>query len=220
MRTCLALCGLALAAPTVIRAQEYHVCANCQAQQEAYQQQLQAQAQQQGQPKVKRHKHWYRSVRVCPNCMAAQQAANGGQPLTGPPMVVAGVPGCAGCEALAAAVPHPAAGGMDQGYAVAGGGDPAPVGVMQASFSPSSGGAPGYAVAGGAQQLSNSPAPFAGPIPGHNRPHIISHILFMPTSGGWWAEQKEKKRAAHAAIPYGTESASVTEVPANVVYGR
>jgi hypothetical protein len=238
--------AVALASPTTTWADPPHLCPNCQAQQQAYQQQsFQQQAPdpafaqqapdpayaQQGQPTQEKkgfwhHKHTYRSVRMCANCMQAQQAANGGAPLAGPPMFVATHPGCAGCQSAAvAAGGYPAMGGAQPGMAVAGGpGDPVPVGVMQATYSPGNG-APGRAVVGGHQPLdpANFPPapPLVGPEPGHPRPHIIAHMFGLRSPDSPWAMRREREKMAHAAIPFGPQNPSaVTELPASEVYRR
>jgi hypothetical protein len=230
--------GLALAAPTTTWADPPQLCPNCQAQQQAYQQQAidpayQQQAADPANPQQAQqaqksgwfwnHKHTYRSVRMCANCMRAQQAANGGAPLTGPPMVVAAHPGCPGCQAQAAATGYPVMGAPQPGFAVAGGsGEPVPVGVMQAAYSPANG-APGHAVAGGQPAFDPSTLPtapsLAGPEQTHRRPHILLHLFGMRTPDSVWEEQRQREKAAHAAIAYGPQNpGSVTELPASVVY--
>jgi hypothetical protein len=235
---------MALAAPTTTWADPPHLCPNCQAQQQAYQQQsFQQQAPdpayaqqapdtayaQQGQPAPEKtgfwhHKHSYRSVRMCANCMQAQQAANGGAPLAGPPMFVASHPGCAGCQAVAtAAGGYPATGGAQPGFAVAGGsGEPLPVGVMQATYSTANG-VPGRAVVGGqpVDPASFGSPNLVGPEHVHKRPHILTHLFGLRNGESPWEAKREQQRMAHAAIPYGPQNPSaVTELPASEVYRR
>jgi hypothetical protein len=67
-------------------------------------------------------------------------------------------------------------------------------------------------------QSSVPSAPSAMSGPGHDRPHIISHIFGLPKLGKHHEERAEKKRAQHAAIAYGDPNEKVNELPASVVY--
>ena len=62
------------------------------------------------------------------------------------------------------------------------------------------------------------PAPMSGP--GHNRPHVISHLLGLPIVGKHHEERVEKRRERHSAEAYGDSNEKVTELPASVVYSR
>jgi hypothetical protein len=62
------------------------------------------------------------------------------------------------------------------------------------------------------------PTPMAGP--GHNRPHVISHVLGLPILGKHHEERVEKRRERHSAVAYGDPNEKVTELPASMVYGR
>jgi hypothetical protein len=62
------------------------------------------------------------------------------------------------------------------------------------------------------------------PIPpaDHNRPHVVRHMLHLDMIGRGRAQQAELHRGEkHASIPYGPQGqATVTELPAKVVYGK
>ncbi len=62
------------------------------------------------------------------------------------------------------------------------------------------------------------PSPMAGP--GHNRPHVISHLFGLPILGKHHEERVERRREQHSAIVYGDPNQKVTEVPASVVYSQ
>ncbi len=55
---------------------------------------------------------------------------------------------------------------------------------------------------------------------GHDRPHIVRHILGLPSFGAHRREQEERARAKHAAIAYDQQNTPVTELPASMVYGN
>jgi hypothetical protein len=118
------------------------------------------------------------------------------------------------------------------GYAVVGEGpmgpDPAPIGVSRSVQGPNGG--PSMAAMGArpgaAGPYDPSVVPTAIPPaqeamegPGHNRPHIISHLLGLPIIGERRREREDKEREKHAAIAYGQQDAKVTELPASMVYG-
>lgn len=63
-----------------------------------------------------------------------------------------------------------------------------------------------------------APAPMNGP--GHDRPHIISHMLGLPRLGHHHAEREEKRRENHAMEAYGPNNEKVDDLPASMVYGR
>ncbi len=64
------------------------------------------------------------------------------------------------------------------------------------------------------------PAPQAMSGPGHDRPHIISHVFGLPKLGWYRRQVEEKERRQHAAIAYGDSSQKVTDVPASMVYSN
>ncbi|MGO9464977.1 MAG: hypothetical protein ACLQVF_12595 [Isosphaeraceae bacterium] len=117
------------------------------------------------------------------------------------------------------------------GYAVVGGAatgaEPSPIGVAR-SMQPqwanprmaaygARPGALGYDPS--VTPSSIPPAQDALASPGHDRPHIVRHILGLPTFGAHRREQEEKARAKHAAIAYDQPNTTVTELPASMVYG-
>ncbi len=118
------------------------------------------------------------------------------------------------------------------GYAVVGGAagagaEPSPIGVARSTqpqwANPRMAaygarpGAGGYDPA--VMPSSIPPAQDALTATGHDRPHIIRHILGLPTLGAHRREQEEKARAKHAAIAYDQPNTPVTELPASMVYG-
>jgi hypothetical protein len=119
------------------------------------------------------------------------------------------------------------------GYAVANGSaqgaEPAPIGMARGAqgmpVDPRMAGAmprPGGPGAGpydpSVMQSSIPPAPAAMSGPGHDRPHIISHIFGLPKLGKLHEEREGKRRDQHAAIAYGDPNQKVNELPASVVY--
>ena len=63
------------------------------------------------------------------------------------------------------------------------------------------------------------PAQVALEGPGHDRPHVIGHLLGIPKFGAIRREREDKERQKHAAIAYDQPGAKVTELPASMVYG-
>jgi len=119
------------------------------------------------------------------------------------------------------------------GYAMVGegvpGGDPAPIGVYRAGQAQSgaprvAGARPGSGGAGGYDSsvvpTSLPPAQVALAGPGHDRPHIISHLLGLPIIGQGRRAREEQERQKHASIAYDQPDRSVTELPASMVYGK
>jgi hypothetical protein len=224
---CLALLGLALADGSLAWADDPHLCQACQARFQQQQQQPQQAQQQQS------HRHGFRPARMCENCMKAQQA-NGG-PLLAPPMMVANNAGCTTCQLQASnGVMNPGYRNAAAGYAMSGQPmqsttEPMPIGVMQTSYSPAPGApgyAPGHAMSGGALS-PNDPAALTNgryvntlaPTPSR-RPHILLHLIGLPTPEAVRERQLDKEKGAHASIPYGPNTSSVSELPASMVYGR
>jgi hypothetical protein len=126
--------------------------------------------------------------------------------------------------------PGYANGGQAAGYAMTGQPaiDPSPVNVMQAGYHPSNVAealAPGHAVSGAPNP--NDPAVLANgkyvntlAPQGSRRPHIIMHLLGLPTPDAVRDRWEDPAKAAHAATAYGPYNPSVSELPASMVYGR
>ncbi len=124
-------------------------------------------------------------------------------------------------------------GAVAPGYAVVGGpagvgADPAPIGVARnsqapwadprmAAVRPRPGSSP-YDPAVVPTNLPPGQVALSGP--GHDRPHIISHVLGLPKLGQHHREREEKERQKHASIAYGDSSRSVSELPASMVYDK
>ncbi len=119
------------------------------------------------------------------------------------------------------------------GYAVVGGpapsAEPAPIGLARggqnpwadprmAAMAPRPGGAGPYDPS--VVPSSMPPAQSAVAGPGHDRPHIISHILGLPLMGTHRRQREEREREKHAAIAYGDPKQKVTELPSSMVYGK
>jgi hypothetical protein len=112
------------------------------------------------------------------------------------------------------------------GYAVVGGvagADPSPIGVSRSGQDPrmaAMGPRPGAgAYDPSVVPTSIPPAQVAVAGPGHDRPHVIGHLLGIPKFGGLRREREDKERQKHAAIAYDQPGAKVTELPATMVYG-
>jgi hypothetical protein len=144
----------------------------------------------------------------CPTCGSNATAA-------GPVMIADGhAPGYAvvgGPGAMASA--------NAPGYAVVGEGgvgfDPAPIGVSR------SGQAPPYGDSRMAATGAIPPAQVAVANPEHtSRAKVIAHVLGVPKFGQRHRDRAEKERQKHAAIAYDQPGASVTELPASMVYGQ
>lgn len=132
---------------------------------------------------------------------------------------------------------HAVVGGEDTaGYAVVGGqpgpqADPTPIGVARGAQGAAAAmadprmaqaamrrpGAGAFDPAVVPTSIPPAPTPMSGP--GHNRPHVISHIFGIPKFGQLHQERTDKKRQEHAAISYG-DGSKVNELPASMVYGR
>ena len=118
------------------------------------------------------------------------------------------------------------------GYSVVNGGmpasEPTPIGVARGSLNAAADprmaaamprpGAGSYDPAVRPTSVPAPPTPMPGP--GHNRPHVISHLLGLPIIGKHHEERVERRREAHSAEAYGDPNEKVTELPASVVYGR
>ncbi|MFI5453924.1 MAG: hypothetical protein ACHRXM_00575 [Isosphaerales bacterium] len=120
------------------------------------------------------------------------------------------------------------------GYAVVGetasGPEPAPIGVYRAGQGQPGDprmAAMGHRPGAGAGAYDPSvvptglpPAQVALAGPGHDRPHIISHLFGIPRFGQIRRELEDKERQKHAAIAYDQTIQPVTALPASVVYGK
>jgi hypothetical protein len=114
------------------------------------------------------------------------------------------------------------------GYAVVGGvasgADPSPIGVSRSGQDPrmaAMGPRPGAgAYDPSVVPTSIPPAQVAVAGPGHDRPHIIGHLLGIPKFGELRREREDKERQKHAAIAYDQPGAKVTELPSSMVYGE
>jgi hypothetical protein len=125
-------------------------------------------------------------------------------------------------------------GSPDQaGYAVVGGGpapgaEPTPIGVAKGTQYPwadprmaAMPHRPGAGPYDPAVMPSSLPPPqTAMNGPGHDRPHLISHLFGLPKFGSYWRERDERRREQHASIAYDQPNQQVKELPASVVYGR
>jgi len=122
------------------------------------------------------------------------------------------------------------AGAGAPGYAVVGGAgaEPSPIGVAR-SLQPqwANPRMAAYGARPGAGGYDPAVTPSSIPPPqdalassGQSRPHIIRHLLGLPTFGAHRREQEEKARDKHAAIAYDQPNAPVTELPASMVYGN
>lgn len=111
------------------------------------------------------------------------------------------------------------------GRAVVGGPEPAPVGVSRASegnFTPVG----NVAASGPLRDSSITPTsipPAQTAIGGatSSRPRVISHLLGLPDLRRLRKDrQAYLAREGHASIPYGDQSAPVTDLPASMVYDK
>ncbi|HEX3448603.1 MAG TPA: hypothetical protein VHS97_10145 [Isosphaeraceae bacterium] len=113
------------------------------------------------------------------------------------------------------------------GYAVVGdiasGPEPSPIGVSRAGQDPrmaAMGPRPGAgAYDPSVVPTSIPPAQVALSGPGHDRPHVISHLLGIPKMGTIRRKIEDKERQKHAAIAYDQPGGKVTDLPASMVYG-
>jgi len=146
-------------------------------------------------------------------------------------MMVAGPMGVNNPQAPGYAVVGP--GGEEaMGYAVVGGpmsgAEPTPIGMARATQTP--GADPRMAAVAhrpAARPYDPSVAPSSLPPgqvamsgPGHDRPHVVGHMLHIPKVGRHWREREDRRREQHAAIPYGETTQKVMELPASMVYGQ
>jgi hypothetical protein len=118
------------------------------------------------------------------------------------------------------------------GYAVVGGSmpgaEPTPIGMARATQTPWAD--PRMAAVAhrpGAAAYDPSVIPSSLPPgqvamsgPGHDRPHVVGHMLGIPKFGRHWREREDRRRGQHASIAYGESDQKVMELPASMVYGR
>jgi hypothetical protein len=154
-----------------------------------------------------------------------QTIVSGPVVMSGPPVEVVN-----GANGDGYAVVGPGVPGDGTGFAVVGGpsAEPAPIGVARGTTNswadprmaamPRRPGAGPYDPSVVPTGVPQAPSPMSGP--GHDRPHIISHMLHFPKFGQHHQERLDRQREKHAAIAYGDPNEKVTELPASVVYGK
>lgn len=195
------------------------------------------------------HHHGLLGRRHCVECQRARAKAVDGVDVP-PPPGYPGAPGMAAGETIISgpvvvsehvvgagdpqAPGYAVVGGPESapGYAVVGGGmpasEPTPIGVARGGQNPPVDPRMAAAMArpgGGSYDPSvmptsvpTPPTPMSGP--GHNRPHVISHLLGLPILGKHHEERVEKRRELHASEAYGDSGQKVTDLPASMVYDR
>jgi hypothetical protein len=157
-----------------------------------------------------------------------------GQTIVSGPMVTGDPHGMVVNESPAGyAVVGPGGPQDEAGYAVVGGPapstEPTPIGLARgaqnpwadprmAAMAPRPGAAGPYDPS--VVPSSLPPAQSAMASPGHDRPHVISHILGLDVFSRHREARHEKAREKHAAIAYGDPNQKVTELPASMVYGK
>ena len=154
-----------------------------------------------------------------------------GETIVSGPMVIGDSRGTVMMESPATGVAAVGPGGpSSEGFAVAGGSqpsaDPTPVGVARGAQNPWADprmaampprpGAGSYDASVVATAIPAAPNVMSGP--GHDRPHVIGHILGIPKFGKLHREREDKKRAQHAAVSYGDANQKINELPASMVY--
>ena len=101
--------------------------------------------------------------------------------------------------------------------------EPFPIGVYQPKVAAAAKpGMPGTSD-GSVMTTSATLPPASNPIapPGHNRPHVISHLFGLSELGKQGAAERARKaEERHASIQYGPASQTVDELPAKMVYGK
>jgi hypothetical protein len=197
-------------------------------------------------PATHQHKGLF-AWRHCVDCQRAYVKAHDGIDVPPPPGYpgAAGMPGQGQTivtgpmvvndpHAAGYAVVGPGADGAEAapGYAVVGGpasgAEPVPIGMARATQNPwtdprmaATAHRPGAGPYDPAVVPSSlPPAQSAMSGPGHDRPHVISHMLGLPMIGKLRRERAEKRREHHASIAYGDATQTLKELPASMVYGR
>jgi hypothetical protein len=191
-------------------------------------------------PATAPHKHrGLFAARHCVECQRAYVKAHDGVDVPPPP----GYPGAPGMPFPGGTIVsgpmviqdprapgYAVVGEAPPGYAVVGGSmpgaEPSPIGVARAMNGPASGprmamnrpGAGPYDPAVVPSSIPPAPAAMSGP--GHDRPHVISHLFGIPKFGRHYREREARRREQHAAIAYGEDNSKVTELPASMVYSR
>jgi hypothetical protein len=111
--------------------------------------------------------------------------------------------------------------------------EPAPIGVMRTDYRPDAG-APSAAspfanpgagpwaaqAAGSAMPYGQPPLSHSMSYPGHKRPHVLSRMLGLPNFRALGAQREARQRAAHAAISYGQPGQAPGSLPSSMVYGQ
>jgi hypothetical protein len=201
------------------------------------------------QPAPAHHHHGLLGRRHCVECQRAYAKKHDGVDVPPPPGYLGGPSPAAGATVVSgpmvvsehvvvAGDPHSpgyaVVGGPEgaPGYAVINGGEagaePTPVGMARgAQYAMADHGMAGPMPRPGAGSYDPAvmptsvpapPSPMSGP--GHNRPHIISHVLGLPILGKHHEQRVEKRREQHAAVAYGDPNQKVTDLPASVVYSQ
>jgi hypothetical protein len=163
---------------------------------------------------------------VCTACAAAMKMPGEWT------MKVSTPPGEAPGRAVASSAPANRSGRDNMAVAYDGSmGDPAPVGVVQAGYSPNGpmpvsasvapqGPAPGRAVA----ESTPGHDPYQVKSSGFPHPHILGHLFGWSGLGAERAEEKARRKAeTHAMISYdanGNSSTPIDDLPASAVYGK
>lgn len=187
--------------------------------------------------------HGLFGARHCVECQRARVKKMDGVDIPPPPSYPAGMPMAAGTTVVEGPVVMSEPGAP--GYAVVGGSnepgyattdgmmpssEPAPIGMARSSLSAAPAGDPrmaammarrtpgSYDPAVMATSVPPPPAPMPGV--GHNRPHIISHMLRPSMYLMHHRESVDRRREKHAAEAYGTTSQPVNDLPASMVYSR
>jgi hypothetical protein len=203
----------------------------------------------QGQPTPAHHHHGLLGRRHCVQCQRAYVKAHDGVNVPPPPGYPGGPPIAPHGAVVSAPVVinQYVVGPADPnapGYAVVGGPEAAPGYVMMNAGAAGDEPTPIGMARGGQMAMANPgmaaamprpgagsydpavmptsvpppPSPMSGP--GHNRPHVISHLFGLPIIGKHHEERVEKRREQHAAVAYGDPNQKVNELPASAVYGQ
>jgi hypothetical protein len=184
-------------------------------------------------PDTSRHTHPH--TRHCPKCQlerAQRHAGNNQLVIHGPDGLPDGAP-CAACAQGAMVA------GEAPGIAMLGPGttsivspEPAPIGVVQASYRPGGAGplAPSAAMMGYGARPGMVPGYPVGAVPppqtaylgSHRRPSVLGHLFGLDSRVSWGEAHRARLMSAHAATRVGNPAAlaPITELPASVVYGR
>ncbi len=182
-------------------------------------------------------------ARHCVECQRARVKKMDGVDIPPPPSYPAGMPMAAGATVVEG--PVVMSGPSAPGYAVVGGSnepgyattdgmmpssEPAPIGMARSSLGAAPAADPRMAAMMARRTpgsydpsvMATSVPPPPAPMPGvgHNRPHIISHMLRPSMYLMHHRESIDRRREKHAAEAYGTTSQPVNDLPASMVYSR